>query len=340
MEQLTYVAPKTLEWREVPDATLDSDHAAIVKPLAVARCDIDLLLATGLIPGNVPYALGHECTAEILELGDAVCGLEIGQRVVVAFQLSCGTCASCLAGRTAVCDRFPLLCDYGMQPLSGIESGGMLADRIKVPFANAMLRPFASHIDPVAIASVSDNALDGYRGVARHLAARPGSAVLVVSHGYPSIPLYAVQAAVALGASEVDFASDDEAALAHAAKLGAKPIHTDFKKKEKRYPIVVDGGFNPDGFSYALDSTDSEGIFQSLGYVIGETSIPLGKMYTRGVQLHIGRTHAAALLPEVIALIEAGKLDPSAVTTRVVHRNEAATAWSEPETKLVVRMNI
>src|SRR5205085_9825186 len=118
----------------------------------------------------------------------------------------------------------------------------------------------ASHIDPVAIASVSDNVLDGYRGVARHLEARPGSPVLVVSHGYPSIPLYAVQAAVALGASAIDFASDDEAALAHAAKLGAKPIRTDFNKKEKRYPIVVDGGFKPEAFSYALDSTDNEGI--------------------------------------------------------------------------------
>ncbi len=71
MQQLTYIAPNQLEWREVPDAQLDSDYAAIVKPLAVARCDIDLLLATGLIPGKQPYALGHECTAEILELGAA-----------------------------------------------------------------------------------------------------------------------------------------------------------------------------------------------------------------------------------------------------------------------------
>lgn len=340
MQQLTYVAPKQLEWRDVPDAKLDSDHAAIVKPLAVARCDIDLLLATGLIAGKQPYALGHECTAEILELGNAVRGLEVGQRVVVAFQLSCGTCATCLAGRTAVCERFPLLCDYGMQPLSGIESGGMLADRVKVPFANAMLRPFAAHVDPVAIASVSDNVLDGYRGVARHLEARPGSDVLVVSHGYPSIPLYSVQAALALGASRVDFASDDEVALKHAAKLGATPIRTDFKKRDKRYAIVVDGGFKPEGFCYALDSTENEGIFQSCGYVFGDTSVPLGKMYTRGLQLHIGRTHAAALLPEVIGLIEKGKLDPAAVTTRVIDRDEAASAWSEPETKLVVRMTV
>ena len=338
MQQLTYLAPNQLAWREVPDARLDSDHAAIVRPLAVARCDIDLLLGTGLIPGKQPYALGHECTAEILELGAAVRGLEIGQRVVVSFQLSCGTCRKCLAGHTAICERYPLLSDYGMQPLSGIEYGGMLADRVKVPFANAMLQPFAAKLDPVALASVSDNVLDGYRGVARHLAARPGSNVLVVSHGYPSIPLYAVQAAVALGAARVDFASDDEAALTHAAKLGATPLHTNFKQRGERYPIVVDGGFKAEGFAFAVDSTEDEGIFQSLGYMFGDVPLPFGKLYTRGMQIHVGRTHAAALLPEVVKLIEAGRLDPSAVTTRVVGREEAVRAYLEPTAKLIVRM--
>jgi hypothetical protein len=40
-----------------------------------------------------------------------------------------------------------------------------------------------------------------------------------------------------------------------------------------------------------------------------------------------------------MALIEAGKLDPSEVTTRMIDRDEAVRAYTEPETKLVVRMN-
>lgn len=47
--------------------------------------------------------------------------------------------------------------------------------------ATAMLQPLAADVDPVSLASVSDNVLDGYRAVAPHLAARPGSAVLIVS---------------------------------------------------------------------------------------------------------------------------------------------------------------
>ena len=76
------------------------------------------------------------------------------------------TCRSCTAGHTANCDRFPVLSDYGMQPLSGIEFGGMLSDLIRVPHAAAMLAPISPALDPVALGSVSDNVLDGYRAVA------------------------------------------------------------------------------------------------------------------------------------------------------------------------------
>ncbi|HKA14483.1 MAG TPA: alcohol dehydrogenase catalytic domain-containing protein, partial [Myxococcota bacterium] len=234
MQQLTCLGPSKIEWRDVPEPRLESDGAALVRPLAVARCDIDRFLASGLFPLRGPYALGHECVGEVTALGDAVRGLEIGQRVVVSFQVSCGACAACAAGRTALCERLPTLSDYGMQPLSGVEYGGMLSDLIRVPHAAAMLRPISSSLDPVALASASDNAPDGYRAVAPHLAALPGSELLIASHGLPSIPLYAAQAAVALGASLVDFASADAEQLALAERLGARPIETDFEDRPAR----------------------------------------------------------------------------------------------------------
>src|SRR5580765_245022 len=229
MRQLTCVGPSRIEWTQVPEPQLRGDGEALVRPLAVARCDIDLFLTSGLFPSRGPFALGHECVAEIVDVGDEVRGLEVGQRAVVSFQVSCGGCSACVAGHTANCDRYPALSDYGMQPLSGTEYGGMLSDLVRVPHATAMLAPVAPRLDPVALASVSDNVLDGYRAVAPHLATRPGSAVLVVGHGLPSIPLYAVQAALALGAATVDFASNESAALAHAERLGARPIETDLK---------------------------------------------------------------------------------------------------------------
>ncbi|HXJ33810.1 MAG TPA: alcohol dehydrogenase catalytic domain-containing protein [Candidatus Eisenbacteria bacterium] len=338
MRQLTCIAPGTVEWREVPEPRLEGDGEALVRPLAVARCDIDPFLTAGLFPPRGPFALGHECVAEIVALGDAVRGLAVGQRVVVAFQVSCGACRSCGAGHTANCDRYPVLSDYGMQPLSGVEYGGMLADVARVPHAEAMLAPVPAGLDSVALGSVSDNVLDGYRAVAPHLADFPGADVLIVSHGLKSVPLYAAQTAVALGAARVDYASDDAEVLASAERLGAHPIRTDFEKPERRYPIVVDAGLTPSGLRYAIRATAPEGTLQSVSfYVGGDMAMPLGRLYTLGIRFFVGRAHSAALLPEVMSLIQQRRLRPEEVTTRVVDWEEAAVAYLEPAIKLVVR---
>ncbi len=338
MRQLTCTAAGTIEWREVPEPRIQADGEALVRPLAVARCDIDLFLTSGAFPIREPFALGHECVAEVVAVGDAVRTVEIGQRAVVSFQVSCGRCASCRAGHTAGCDELPVLSDYGMQPLSGVEYGGMLSDLVRVPFADAMLRPIARGVDPVALASVSDNVVDGYRAVAPHLAELPGADVLIVAHGLRSIPLYAVQAAVALGAGRVDFASDDDEALALAERLGANPVRTDFGKRQRRYPIVVDGGLTPQGLRYAIASTAPEGVCHSTSfYAGGDLPLPLGRMYTLGIRFVIGRAHSAALLPVVVPLIEQGLLRPHEITTRVAGWEDAPAAYLEPAIKLVVQ---
>jgi threonine dehydrogenase-like Zn-dependent dehydrogenase len=339
MRQLTCTGPGTLEWHDVPEPRLEGDGEALVRPLAVARCDIDRLLVAGLFPQRGPFAVGHECVGEVTALGNGVRGLEVGQRVVVAFQVSCGTCRTCAAGRTALCERMPTLSDYGMQPLSGVEYGGMLSDLIRVPYAAAMLQPIASGLDPTALASVSDNVPDGYRTVAPHLAERPGGEVLIVSHGLQSIPLYAALAALALGAGAVDFVSNDAEALALAEKLGARPFDADLTARPKRtYPIVVDAGTTPEGLHYAIRATEPEGVCHSASFHPGApVPLPLGRMYTLGIHFHVGRCHSAALLPEVVALVQAGRLRPERVTTRVVGWDDAPEAFPEPGLKLVVR---
>ena len=338
MKQLTCTGPGAVEWREVPEPRLEGGADALVRPLAVARCDIDLPLTSGIFPIREPFALGHECVAEVVALGERVRGLEVGQRVVVAFQLSCGRCPSCAAGHSGNCDEYPVLSDYGMQPLSGTEYGGMLADLARVPHAEAMLAPVSPKLDPVALGSVSDNVLDGYRAVAPHLAGLPGAEVLIVTHGLKSVPLYAALAAVALGAERVDFASNDDEVLAVAERIGARAVRSDFGKPERRYPIVVDAGLTAEGLKYAIRSTAPEGICQSVSfYPGGEIPMPLGRLYTLGIRFFVGRAHSVSLLPEVMPLIEQGRLRPEAVTTRVVDWKDAPRAFLEPAVKLIVR---
>ena len=337
MQQLTCVGPRELEWREVAEPRLTADGDALIRPLAVARCEIDPLLIAGGPIREAPFALGHECVAEIVELADDVRGLEVGQLVVPSFQISCGDCVPCGRGHSGNCAAYPVLSDYGMQPLSGVEYGGMLSDLAHVPHAESMLQAVPAGFDPVTLASVSDNVLDGYRGVARHLKSMPGADVLVVCHGTPSIALYGVQAALALGAGSVRFTSDSPEALRLAADLGATVLETDFGKRVGRYPIVMDCGMRAEGLHFSLGSTEPEGICQSVSFFPGAmTPVPMGKLYTLGIQFFVGRAHAASLLPEVMPLIESGKLDPAKVTTRVVDWKDAPEAYLEDTIKLVV----
>ena len=338
MQQLTCTAPGVVEWRDVADASLAASTDALVRPVAVARCEIDPLLVRVGPVSEAGFAVGHEAVVEVVAVGDDDSGLEVGAWALASFQLSCGHCDPCRRGHTANCGSYPVLSDYGMQPLSGREYGGMLSDLVRVPHAAAMLTPLPAGIDPVTVASLPDNVADGYRSVAGHLRRRPAADVLVACHGTPSIGLYAAQCALALGAGSVTVASDREDVLEIVERIGARPLATDFTDRPSRWPIVVDCGTAPSGLQWAIRATEPDGILHSVSYYGTEPTValPLGRMYTLGVELHIGRAHSAALVPEVVALVAAGRLDPSLVTTTVIDWDEAPERFLEPAVKLIV----
>ncbi len=267
-----------------------------------------------MIPVADAFAFGHECVAEVLDVGDAVRTVRPGDRVVVPFQISCGTCVACSAGRTANCRTVPRGSAYGMQPLGG-DWGGALADVLRVPFADAMLVPLPGGAEPAALASVADNVADGYRAVAGPLRATPGEEVLIVGGWARSVGLYATACALALGASRVVFADSDAGRLERAAALGAETIDASagWPAKLGRFAITVDASGDHAGLHAALRSTAPDGVCTSVAiYFEPATPLPLLEMYTRGCSLHTGRVHARAVIPEVLALITAGKLDPRA----------------------------
>jgi len=338
MQQLTCTGPGVIEWCDVPEPQLVDSGDALVRPIAVARCEIDpMLVLAGPTRGD-RFALGHEAVAEVVAVGSGVTKHVSGDLALPAFQVSCGTCAQCRKGRSAICTSYPLLSDFGMEPLSGVEYGGMLSDLVRVPHADTMLTPMPAGLDPIALASVPDNVLDGYRAVAPHLARRPGADVVVVIHGNRSIGLYAALAAAALGAGNVIVATEDQEALDVAERIGVRKERIDLSvRPTNRWEIVVDCGVMPEGFEWALRATEPEGVLQSVSfYLQGSLPVPLGRMYTMGIEFHIGRAHSASLLPEVVDHVARGVLQPQLVTTKVIDWKDAPAHYLDPAVKLVV----
>ena len=72
MQRLEYLGPGELAWREAEAPALQADIQALVRPIAVATCDLDALIIAGQSPFAAPFPIGHECVAEVLDAGDRV----------------------------------------------------------------------------------------------------------------------------------------------------------------------------------------------------------------------------------------------------------------------------
>ena len=334
MQQLTFIEKGKLEWRDADDPRIEGDGEAIVRPVAVATCDIDLGIVRGATPLEGPFAFGHECVAEVTDVGDGVTTVEPGALVSVPFQISCGECARCRRGQTGNCESVPYNSVYGL-PL-GPEYGGFLSDAVRVPYADAMLFGVPDGVSPASVASLSDNIVDAWRTVAPQLEAEPGARVLICG-GAGSIPLYATEIATALGAERVDFAGGRPRDRELAERLGATLVDEEFPERLGPYPITVDASADVAGLACALRSTEPDGTCTSIGiYFEPETPVPLLEMFTKGVNFYTGVPHARTVMPSVMELVADGRFHPERVTVETAAWDEAADAVAGHGGKLVV----
>jgi alcohol dehydrogenase len=334
-----FVAAGEVVWADVPEPALPGPDGALVRPLAVARCDLDRpMAALGLFPG--PFVVGHEMVAEVVAVGDEVGTHRVGDVVVVPFQVSCGACGPCGRGTFAACstNRAPLGASFGFGS-SGGGFGGAVADLVAVPHADHMLVPAPPGVSPVVLANLSDNVSDAYRAVAPGLRERPDADVLVLSSGTGAIALYAVAAAIALGAPNVRYIDRDPERAAVATTLGADAtVHEGpWPKRFAPAAVVVESIGEPAGLLCALRSTEAYGICTVVSVSFDPVTIPIVECYTRGITLHASRADGRRLLPEVIELVTSGRLDPLSVPTTIIPWDQAADAWLVPATKLVLQ---
>ncbi|MEM7184813.1 MAG: alcohol dehydrogenase catalytic domain-containing protein [Spirochaetota bacterium] len=112
-------------------------------------CKTDIWAATGIIKTKNNYPLGHEFCGTVIELGDAVTDVTLGQRIAVNPIIPCGTCEDCLRGLTHLCSNTKML---------GIDSPGAFAEFIVVPrnlcytIPSSLSPELVAYSEPVAAA--------------------------------------------------------------------------------------------------------------------------------------------------------------------------------------------
>lgn len=142
MRALTWHGIEDVRVTDVPDPVIVDTTDAIVRVTSTAICGSDLhlyrVLAPYLQPGDV---LGHEFMGIVEEVGPDVATLEVGDRVVVPFNISCGRCWMCQRGLFAQCETTQNTRTgkgaslFGYTSLYGSVPGGQ-AERVRVPHAD------------------------------------------------------------------------------------------------------------------------------------------------------------------------------------------------------------
>lgn len=334
MRQLTFIAPGRLAWQDVPTPRITGPLQAVVEPVVIARCDLDLAFVRGIVPMQTGTAIGHEAIGRVLAVGDGVHRFKPGDMVVVPAQISCGSCGNCRRGFTGRCQSVPFGAAFGM----GREGdfGCLAADAVKVPYADAMLFPLPPGANPVEWIGFVDMAQDAWRAVAPQLFQRPDARVLVIGGMPQVIGLYAVAIAVALGAAEVVYFDDEPLRLAEAKRFGAQAVRRGDSEPTGQFEIVVDGHHEARSMVEAIRWVAPEGCVTSVTLHLGATTpVPLMEAYHKGVSLKLGRPNCRATMEHVCALCVAGRFRPHEITTRLFGFDDAPTAWAADDLRTV-----
>lgn len=215
---------------------------------ATGVCHTDISSMNGTIPQPAPCVLGHEGAGEIVEVGEGVENVKVGDHVIVSWVPPCGTCVDCLNGRPHLCmtgfitggPRFLL----GDTPVFGVAHTGTFAEQLVVPAVAAI------KIDddvPWDVASLLGcGVMTGVGAAINTAQVRPGSSVVVFGCG--GVGISVIQGARIAGAAEIVAVDLVEGKREHARRFGA--THT---ASPEELPAVSAEITKGAGFDYAFE---------------------------------------------------------------------------------------
>jgi threonine dehydrogenase-like Zn-dependent dehydrogenase len=199
--------------QEVPDPEILNPHDAILKITSTAICGSDLHLYGGFVPtmekGDI---VGHEFMGEVVEIGEEVKKLKVGDRIVVPFTISCGQCFFCKKGLFSLCENSnpnapeaALMWGhspaglFGYSHLLGGYAGGQ-AQYVRVPFADVGHVKIPEGMPDEKVLFLSDIFPTGYMA-AENCDIEGGDTVAVWGCG--PVGQFAIKSAFLLGAERV-----------------------------------------------------------------------------------------------------------------------------------------
>lgn len=354
MGALVWKGKFDIQYCHKPKPLITHPYDILLKVTATTICGSDLHMYSGNVPtmqsGDI---LGHEFMGIIEEIGSGINKLQVGQRVVVAFDIACGTCAFCKRQEYTTCkETNPSNLEkymygqrtsamYGYSHLTGGVPGGQ-AEYVRVPYAEFNCLPIPDEIPDEKALYLSDIVPTAYFGTEM---AEVTNGSIVGIWGLGPVGLLAARWCQIRGAARIiGIDCIPERLKLAREQLGIETVNYDevnvIKYISEKVPDGLDAGIECAGFEYAKTlqhrferavglETDTADILTEiitcvrgfghvgiLGVYTGTTNhFPIGALMEKGLTVRGGQSPTQKFWKMALEKIKSGELDPTFVIT-------------------------
>ncbi|NLT06444.1 MAG: alcohol dehydrogenase catalytic domain-containing protein [Solirubrobacterales bacterium] len=330
MRAVTFQGIGEVRVEERPEPEVSTPTDAVVRIAAAGVCGSDLHIYHGRVAVEQGFTIGHEFVGEVVATGAGVERVAVGDRVLGCYCTACGNCFFCRRGDFHKCDAGRV---FGHGEVLGSLQGAQ-AEAVLVPNADLTLRRVPDGMPDDVALFAGDVMGTGFHAV-ESAGVEAGDTVAVLGLG--PVGLCAVQVARARGAAHVVAVDSVPERLELARAFGATPVH--LTEEDPRAAVkavtegrgadlVVDAVGHPDVFDSACRLARRAGRISATGVYAERIEVHMGLVWVKALEIHSGHANVIAHVDRVLALMDAGVLDPAPLVSRHMPLDDAADAYA------------
>ncbi|UJP39613.1 zinc-dependent alcohol dehydrogenase [Cellulomonas palmilytica] len=369
MRAMVYRGPYKVRVEEKDEPRVEHPNDAVVRVACAAICGSDLHLYHGMMPDTrVGHTFGHEFVGVVEQVGPSVENLQVGDRVMVPFNIFCGSCFFCARGLYSNCHNVNPNATavggiYGYSHTTGGYDGGQ-AQYVRVPFADVGPSRIPDWLSDEDAVLMTDALATGYFG-AQLADIAEGDTVVVLGAG--PVGLFAARSAWLMGAGRVlvvdqlehrlakarefayaetlNFAEHDDVVVALKKAtdgLGADRVveavgaeaDGNLVQHVTAAKLKLQGG-SPVALNWAIDAVRKGGTVSVMGaYGPLFSAVKFGDAMNKGLTIRTNQAPVKRQWPRLLEHVRNGYLTPSDVVTHRFPLEHIAEAYHVMSAKL------
>jgi alcohol dehydrogenase len=310
MKALVYHGPGHKAWEDVPDARLEEPTDVVVRVDTTTICGTDLHILQGDVAAVTDgRILGHEAVGTVTEVGDAVRGFAVGDRVLVPAITKCGRCEYCQRGMPSHCQTVG-----GIGWIFGHLIDGTQAESVRVPYADTSLYKVPENVTDEQAIFLADSLPTGYEVGVMAGGVRPGDTVAVIGAG--AVGLAAILTTGLWGASKVVAVDTNKFRLTKALEFGATDAVEAGPGAVEEVRALTDGlgvdvsieavGY-PQTLLTAAALVRPGGTVANIGVHGTPVELPMQEMWIQNVTLTMGLVDTVSI-PTLLKMVASGRI--------------------------------